>query len=426
MKKLKKQLKILKILIIVVILFTAYNGFLLVGKAVAAAGVNYVTQSESFETPEATNFLLIGSDLGGNRTFAEDGVRTDVLMTVSFIPENERGNAEFNVMNIPRDVVTDYACGESGKINAAAAYGASLAYEDGADDAEAKTKALDCTIETVENMFSIPIDYYVAFDFDSFISIVDGIGGVDINNPKEYFCEQDENGVADAYCFDQGDIHLDGGAALAYARNRHGSSDYERAQRQQLIMSKILFKIMNNPTEHIDTFAKTLIGDTDNNLNIDLLLSMLNWASQTYNDTISQISSGNPFYIDIKNSPFSNDTGFDLTSAFNDGLGVISSGNYPIYDLYDQYDSIEESTTIERYMLTKNSLNLPTVDTAEETDVGNTLEIQFISLYVHEVETSPFWSWVDDYTTSYVNNQFDTAPDSGNELEESEYTSEFY
>ncbi len=422
MKKIKRQLRIVKILMIIAFLFVIGNTVILIGKGVAAAGVNYVTQSESIQAPDATNFLLIGSDLGGNRTYENDGVRTDVLMVINFIPENERENAEINVMSVPRDVYVQYACGGEGKINAAAKAGADAAALSGGDSMQA---GIDCTVGSVENLFDIVIDYYVMFDFDSFISIVDGIGGIDLNNQYQ-FCEQDENGVEDAYCFDEGEIHLDGGAALAYARQRYSSSDYERGQRQQLIMSKILFKLINNPTKYIDTFAKALIADTENNLSIDLLLSLLNWAAQTYNNTLEQISSGEPFYIDVKGTPFSNDTGFNMTSTFDDSLALANTGTYPITELYDDYDLIEDRNTITRYMFTKNNLSLPSRISDENTDQQNIIELQFISTYVSEIYSpTGFYSAVDEYTAAYVSNQFTTYDSTSNLFDDDQFSDQF-
>lgn len=407
MKKLKRNIKIVKILIVITVIFVIANTALLGFKAAAAAGVNYVTQSEKITNPTALNFLIVGTDLGGNRTYAEDGVRTDVQMVVSLTPTNERGNAEINVMNIPRDVTTEYACGSSGKINGAADSGAQQALNAGEDSSGVEQAAVDCTVQTVENLFDIGIDYYIVVNFDSFIEIVDGIGGIDINNQYE-FCEQDENGKADAYCFEEGDIHLDGGAALAYARQRHKSSDYERGQRQQLIMTKVFAKIMTNPTEYLDSFAKTLVSDTINNLDIDMILSLLNWASKTFNSTMEGISSGTPLYIDVKTSPFSNDTGFSLTDSLNSNSVSANTGTYPIYDLYSSYDTIEQSTNITRYAFTRSSLGLPASYDEANTNISNTIELQFISTYVHEENTvSGFYSYIDDYTALYINNQFD-------------------
>lgn len=406
MQILKKRLKIIKILMLFSLLFIIGNSVLLVLKAATAASVNYVTQSDKISNPDAINFLVVGTDLGGNRTLEEDGVRTDVQMVMSFNPENERGNPEVNVMNIPRDVTTEYSCGSGGKINGGAYAAATAAMLNGEDNQAVEDAAVDCTVGTVESMFDISIDYYMVLNFDSFISVVDGIDGIDLINQYE-FCEQDENGVADAHCFEEGEIHLDGSEALAYARQRHESSDYERGQRQQLIMTKIFTKVMANPTNYIDNFAKTLISDTINNLDLDLLLSLLNWSSKSFNNVLESVSSGTPLYVDVKTSPFSNDTGFDLTDSLDSSIQAYNTGTYPISDLYDTYDTIEQSTNITRYMFTKDSLNLPTTVVSDEANISNTIEIQFISAYVHEDNSmGTYNSYIDDYTISYFTNQF--------------------
>lgn len=407
MKKIKKRIKITKVLILIMTIFVVINTALLGINAIASVGINYVTQSENITDPEAINFLIVGTDLGGNRTFEKDGVRTDVQMVISFNPKNERNNLEINVMNIPRDVTTDYACGGKGKINGAASTGAYKAQSAGTDLTQG---AVDCSVQTVEQLFDINIDYYIAFNFDSFISIVDGIGGIDVINPYQ-FCEQDENGTADANCFEEGKIHLDGSQALSYARQRHQSSDYERGQRQQLIMTKIFAKIMSKPSSYADDFATVLVKDTINNLDTKLLISLLNWATTNYNNSLKKISAGSQLYLDIKSSSFSNDTGFNLIDSFSSKLDSSHIGSYPIYNLYSTYDTVEQSTNIDRYSFTKENLNLPTTIAKEEAE-PSTIELQFISTFVHEDNSSlGFYSYIDDYTISYLHNQFKNNSD---------------
>ena len=44
--------------------------------------------------------------------------------------------------------------------------------------------------------------------------------------------------------FAAGQQHLDGEAALAYARIRHGSSDFQRAARQQLVIQAVMARLL--------------------------------------------------------------------------------------------------------------------------------------------------------------------------------------
>lgn len=53
----------------------------------------------------------------------------------------------------------------------------------------------------MERFLNVPVDYYVKFNFESFVQIVDSIGGIDIDVPVT-FTEQDSKDQA-------GMIHLE-------------------------------------------------------------------------------------------------------------------------------------------------------------------------------------------------------------------------
>ena len=48
--------------------------------------------------------------------------------------------------------------------------------------------------------------------------------------------------------FEAGPQHMDGERALAYARIRHGSSDFQRAERQQLVMAALVGQALKPTT----------------------------------------------------------------------------------------------------------------------------------------------------------------------------------
>ncbi|MEG0258840.1 MAG: LCP family protein [Lysinibacillus sp.] len=94
------------------------------------------------------------------------------------------------------------------------------------------------TIETVENLLDIPIDYYVRMNFNAFIDVVDALGGIKAEVPYAML-EKDE--------FDRNAINLqpglqtlNGRETLALARTRKLDSDIERGKRQQEIMKAII------------------------------------------------------------------------------------------------------------------------------------------------------------------------------------------
>ena len=51
---------------------------------------------------------------------------------------------------------------------------------------------IDASVETIENFYGIPIDFYARVSFNSVIEIVDSIGGINVD-VEISFCEQDEN-----------------------------------------------------------------------------------------------------------------------------------------------------------------------------------------------------------------------------------------
>jgi polyisoprenyl-teichoic acid--peptidoglycan teichoic acid transferase len=108
------------------------------------------------------------------------------------------------------------------------------------------------TMETVSHFIGVPVDYYVQVDFDTFIDLIDLIGGVDVYNDETLFLDPIQHGkeypkVKLTCC---GVRHLNGRVALAFARCRHleqgcKDGDIGRARRQQKVIFAIRDKVLN-------------------------------------------------------------------------------------------------------------------------------------------------------------------------------------
>ncbi|MBM7703969.1 LCP family protein [Metabacillus iocasae] len=162
--------------------------------------------------------LFMGIDDNDNRNYG-DSARTDALLLATL---NEKDKS-VKVVSIPRDsyVYIPERDRES-KINHAHAYGG--------------TKA---TIETVEHLFDVPVDYYVKLNFKAFIDIVDALGGIEFDVPynmKEKDSKDKHNGIV----LEKGVQTLDGEEALAVARTRKYDNDVERGKRQQQIIQAMV------------------------------------------------------------------------------------------------------------------------------------------------------------------------------------------
>lgn len=107
---------------------------------------------------------------------------------------------------------------------------------------------IDASVQTIQNFFGIPIDFYARMSFNSMIEIVDTIGGIHVDVELN-FCEQDENRSFkkdDLICLNKGEQKLNGKQALAYSRHRKtaGYDNAGRERAQQRIIKGIIDKLM--------------------------------------------------------------------------------------------------------------------------------------------------------------------------------------
>jgi LCP family protein required for cell wall assembly len=89
-------------------------------------------------------------------------------------------------------------------------------------------------------LLGMPIDYYASINICGFPQLIDAIGGVDVcvKNPIDDPSYPHGDGTL-GFSISAGEHHMDGATALAYARSRHGSSDFARAKRQQQLLTAI-------------------------------------------------------------------------------------------------------------------------------------------------------------------------------------------
>lgn len=162
------------------------------------------------------SILFIGVDESDLRK--ENGnSRSDALIVATL--NNKKKTVK--LLSIPRDsYVYDPNRERKDRINHAHAFGGT-----------------EGTIDTIENLLEIPIDYYVKMNFNAFIDVVDAVGGIDVEVPYDYV-ELDENDQRTIQ-LEKGFQHLDGRHALALARTRKLDSDVERGKRQQMILEAI-------------------------------------------------------------------------------------------------------------------------------------------------------------------------------------------
>ena len=103
---------------------------------------------------------------------------------------------------------------------------------------------VETSMETLELLYGIDIDYYFRVNFSGFRDIIDAIGGIIVNNDISF---SSTNWVAGSYYFPAGEIYLDGQDALVYVRERSAFSDGDmaRGRHQMLVIQAVIDKCMS-------------------------------------------------------------------------------------------------------------------------------------------------------------------------------------
>ena len=188
---------------------------------------------------ERVNILLLGVD----RRPQERTFNTDTMIVISIDPRTR----QIAMFSLPRDMVdvplprdwpaySYYGGKYPAKINSLwtrATGAASLfPFPDGQRGPEALKGALG-------TLYGIDIPWYVEVDFKGFRQVVDTLGGVtvrvDLPVQDDHYPQEFGRGATRLY-IPATIQHMSGDAALAYARSRHGSNDFDRAQRQQSVI----------------------------------------------------------------------------------------------------------------------------------------------------------------------------------------------
>lgn len=193
---------------------------------------------------EPISVLLLGVDERD-----EDAGRSDTIIVLTVNPSL----ASIKVLSIPRDTYTEIiGLDKMDKLNHAYAFG-----------------GIDMALHSVENLIDIPIDYVIQVNMESFLEIVDSVGGVTVENASAF----EENG----YLFEEGPIHLDGDMALSYVRMRMNDplGDFGRQERQKQVLLAVLKEGASfNSILHYKDLLATLAENIRTNMTFEQMLDI--------------------------------------------------------------------------------------------------------------------------------------------------------
>lgn len=263
--------------------------------------------------------LLMGVDKSADREQsaeygAEDAAyRTDSIILARIDPTNKK----VTLVSIHRDTLVDFGANGKQKINAAYSIGAAMPNSSGPA----------YTIETVSKFAGVPISHYAEIDFDGFSSVIDQLGGIEVNVPidiKDSYAEVD---------LKAGTQTLNGDQALGMCRARHaydnyGDGDIYRAANQRMIIGAVVQKILASDPATISGSVSTLANYVTTDLSVPDILGFATQFSG-FNPETSMYSGMEP-----TNSKFVNNTWYEIcdTKAWQAMMKRVNQGLSPYSD----------------------------------------------------------------------------------------------
>ena len=217
------------------------------GTAVATVPVDLtpVVQAPEAQTPtwdggSRVNVLFIGVDYRDWEA-GQGAPRSDTMILFTLDPVTKTAG----MLSIPRDMWVNIPGSGYGRINTAYSIGEGSKLPGGGPG---------LAMKTVEQFLGVPVHYYAQVEFNTFIEMVDTIGGIDVLVTQRLVLDPLGSGK-DKIVITPGYRHLNGEKALAYARTRHTEGgDVDRAKRQQDVIFAIMDKIFT--PEYFPIFVK--------------------------------------------------------------------------------------------------------------------------------------------------------------------------
>lgn len=191
------------------------------------------SDTEFQEVKGITNVLLIGVDARD----LDEPCRSDSMIIATI----DNNNKKVKLTSLFRDTLVDIPGHGEAKLNSAYMLGGP-----------------ELLLETVKETYNVSIDKYIIINFWGFETIVDYIGGIEVD-VKDYQLEElnkyigESTGGNDCPVEKAGIQTLNGKQALSYARIRYNVGDeYERTDRQREVIFKVIEKLQNTkPSKYL-------------------------------------------------------------------------------------------------------------------------------------------------------------------------------
>lgn len=222
-----------------------------------------VVSKEIDITKDPFNIYISGVDLTSKNINDKGSSDVNIIMTVN--PQTKK----VIMQTIPRDSWAPLTCenGNHTKLTYGGAWG-----------------GINCSIDTIEQMFDIEINYYAKINFQGVVDLVDALGGITVNSDAA-FCSSP--GSSD--CFALGPNTLNGARALTFSRIRKVFSDGDiaRGRHQMEVINAVIRKFSEEPSmSHLNS----LLGAVENNFTTNLSEDDIGKALELFMSMKSELS----------------------------------------------------------------------------------------------------------------------------------------
>lgn len=222
---------------------------------------NNAPAAAAWDGKSRINILLLGLDYSDERAATEGSAsRSDTMILVTIDPVSKTLGA----LSLRRDLWVNIPGHDYGKINSAHYFGQI--------DNIPGVGGPGLAMQTVEEFLGVPIDFYARVDFNTFVKLVDEIGGVPINVQEPMLMDPYHTGMP--FWQPAGWATMPGAYALEYARNRSTSGgDIDRGSRQMEVIKAIFNRIMDwNLMPQLIAKAPTLYAELSSGVQTNMTL----------------------------------------------------------------------------------------------------------------------------------------------------------
>lgn len=235
----------------------------------AAEAAAETTQPHVASSADYINFLIVGqSSREGEEARLAD---TMVLCTLNTYEKT------LTLTSMLRDAfvkMPDYKGHDGDRIKLTMIYHLGSYYSDGAP-----AGSMELMNQTLYNNFGVEVDYNFEVDFETFVWIVDAVGGIDVELTEAEADYLNDDDVWVTYDVEPGMAHLDGMAALSYARMRKAEGDNEsdivRSSRARKVIEILLEELKGESISGLQDLANEVLPKVTTSMSKSEMTNML-------------------------------------------------------------------------------------------------------------------------------------------------------